>query len=108
VTELIKENDMRGDKRQNIIDVLYYSPRGIMDGLTSYEIAKKIGASPQYTNRVLKSLFSLGMIAFMETPYNNTVRRYWTTTNRAKSINKKWSGKWTINPNVTRQLELPM
>ena len=100
---------MRGDKRQNIIDVLFYSPKRTMDGLTAYEIAKKIGATPQYTNRVLKSLYDQGMVAFMETPYNQTIRRYWTTTTRAKSLNKtKWNGAWTINPHALRQMELPI
>lgn len=103
------ENDMRGDKRKNIIDTLFYSPRSTMDGLTSYEVGKKIHATPQYCNRVLKELWLQGMVAYMETPYKNTIRRYWTTTTRAKRLNvEKWGGKWVINPDAVRQLELPL
>jgi DNA-binding MarR family transcriptional regulator len=100
---------MRGDKRKNIIDVLYYSPEGVMVGFTAYEIGKKIGASPQYVGRVLKDLHLQGMVAYLETPYRNTKRVFWTTTSKAKRANKeRWSDQWVINKNALRQMELPL
>lgn len=100
---------MRGDKRANIIDTLFYAPKGVMDGMTAYEIGKRIHASPQYVNRVLMDCWKQGMVAYMETPYRNTVRKYWTSTSKAKRLNReKWNGAWIINPEAMRQMGLPL
>lgn len=88
----MKSNRVVGEYRERCGTLVWKCVAKQQEPLTAYGIARRIGFTPQWVNKVLVRKWFLGHVAYKVVAYGRGEKRVWLEANKAREVAEKEAG----------------